>query len=254
MAISGRPPVSTAASSCAAPRRTPPAKVATSAAPVTSRPGRVPFRPRPPARTRSVMRPGRRMASAEPQLEGHVRAEVADAQPLGGGARRASTGRSAGDVDVVGHVAQGGQGRQSDELGFAELDALVGGQAAHRLPHQPERRDAEVEQVHRHLGAAQLLQREAQGLDTRQAAGALADPPRDPLGQVHVGRGQVDVVGDEERPGAHGDGAAGRMERGGPKSGSRPCWAMSSRRPSNCGRRRSARTTRSGRVAARAYR
>ena len=58
----------------------------------------------------------------------------------------------------------------------------------------------------------QLLDPEAVRLDPGQAAAGLADPPGDPLGELDVGRGEVDVVGDEERAGADRDGAGRRVQ------------------------------------------
>ena len=62
-----------------------------------------------------------------------------------------------------------------------------------RVPDQPQRRDREVEQVHRHLRAERLAalglaDLEAVGLDARQAAARLADAPGDALGQLDVRR------------------------------------------------------------------
>ncbi len=60
----------------------------------------------------------------------------------------------------------------------------------------------------------ELLDPEAVRLDLRQAAARFADPTGDPLGELEVGRIEVDVVGDEERTGTDGDGAGRRMETG----------------------------------------
>ena len=77
--------------------------------------------------------------------------------------------------------------------------------------------------------------------------------PGDPLRQLQVGRGEVDVPGDEERPRA--DGRSPRRVgciRAGPKSGlAAAAGAISALRPSYWPRRTSASFTRSGRVAAR---
>ena len=64
---------------------------------------------------------------------------------------------------------------------------------------------------------AQLLDPEAVGLDLGQPAAGLADAAGDPLRELDVLRGEVDVVGDEERPGADGDGAGRRVHPRGPE-------------------------------------
>ena len=104
--------------------------------------------------------------------------------------------------------------RQADELRLAQLDALVGGQVADRLPEQPERRDRVVEQVHRDLRPLDVVQVEPQRLDPRQSAGSLADAVGDALGEVDVARLEVDVEGDQERSSADGHGAGGGMHAG----------------------------------------
>ena len=88
----------------------------------------------------------------------------------------------------------------------------------------------------------------------RQAAARLADPAGDPLGELDVARVEVDVVGDEERPGTDRDGTGRRVEPRRPEVRLAAVGPISAFRPSYWPRRTSASLTRSGRVAALAYR
>jgi hypothetical protein len=118
---------------------------------------------------------------------------------------------------VVGHVEERSQRRQPDQLRFGQLDAVLGGFGPDRLPDPPQRGCSEVEDVHRDLGAIELLDEEAVALDLRQAPARLADAPGDPDREVLVGRVEVDVVGDEERAGADGDRSGSRVHPGRPE-------------------------------------
>ena len=82
----------------------------------------------------------------------------------------------------------------------------------------------EVEEVHRDLGpgferiaALRLRDREPVGLDLGQPAAGLPDPAGDPLRELDVVGVEVDVPGDEERPGADGDRPGRRMHPGRPE-------------------------------------
>jgi hypothetical protein len=101
---------------------------------------------------------------------------------------------------VVGDVEERGDRGEADELRLVHLDAILRRLGPDRLPDAPERGDPEVKKVHGHLGSLELVDEEAVGQDPRQAAAGLADPAGDPLGQLDIGRVEVDVVGDEERP------------------------------------------------------
>ena len=118
-------------------------------------------------------------------------------------ASRASTRIGGTGSGPVGHAKQGGQRGETDELGLGQLDAVLRGELPDRVPDQPHRRHAEVEQVHRDLGASELGDPEARGLHLREATTGLADTPSDALRELEVVRVEVDVVGDEERPGRH---------------------------------------------------
>ena len=109
---------------------------------------------------------------------------------------------------MVGDGQEGVERREPDQLGLRELHAVLGGDLADRLPHHPQGRDFEVEDVHRDLGPAELLDPEAVGLDRRRARRPIRGRvARSRLARsTSVGR-EVDVVGDEERAGADGDGA-----------------------------------------------
>ena len=135
---------------------------------------------------------------------------------------RSSMGASGIGVGSLGDSEERGQWGEADEFGFGQFDAVLGGHVANRLPDHPERRDREVEQVHRHLRAERLpafglTDLEAVGLDARQAAAGFADATGDALGQVDVVGIEVDVVGDEERTRADGDRAGRGMQPGGPE-------------------------------------
>ena len=91
----------------------------------------------------------------------------------------------------------------------------------------------------------------AHRLQARKPAARGADLLRDRLGQRHVRRVQVDVVGNEKLPRAHHRGAGGRWSAASPKSGRRSgLLRTSSRTPSNWPRRMFSRFLRSGRRAA----
>ena len=96
---------------------------------------------------------------------------------------------------------------------------VLGGDVPDGVPHEPEGRDLEVEEVHRHLCAAQLLDPEPVGLDLGQPAARLANPARDPLGKLDVLGREIDVVGDQERTGADRDRPGRRMEARRPEIG-----------------------------------
>ncbi len=118
------------------------------------------------------------------------------------------------------HSHERSQGREPDEFRFAQSDAVLGRHRFDLIPDPPHGRRREVEQVHRHLGAVELLDHEAVGLHGRQPAAGFADSSRDPPGQFDVGRFEVDVPGDQERPGAHGHGTGPRMRPCRPEVGS----------------------------------
>jgi len=90
---------------------------------------------------------------------------------------------------------EGGQGREPDQLGLRELDAVLGGHVTDRLPDHPERCRGEVEEVHRHGHPPPLLVQEPDGPDVIQPAGRFANGPGDPLRRVLVGPREVDVEG-----------------------------------------------------------
>ena len=146
-------------------------------------------------------------------------------------ARRVRSSASRRGTGVVGDVEQRGQRREPDQLRLGEADAVLGRELADRLPRLPHRRRPEVEQVHRDLGAdrvaaLRLLDAEPVGLDARQPAAGLADAARDPLGQLHVVALEVDVPGDEERPGADGHRPEPRVR---PRSARSPAAGRSAR-------------------------
>src|SRR5829696_3744702 len=176
---------------CASPRRTPPASVTTSAAPVTRSPGRS-SSVRPPAMTRRVTtrepqaarasprstgnrrRPWSPLAAGasrlEPELERLQRAEVAQPEEAGGRGQPVRDRRIRGGIDVVGDVEERSHGRKPDELRFVELDPVLGGLGLHGLPDAPEGRGPEIEHVHRDLGLLKLVDEEAVRLDLWEAA------------------------------------------------------------------------------------
>ncbi len=209
----------------AAPIRTPPASVTTSDAPTMRSPGvgsslRPPWMSRngPPAHRAmpaSDRAASRRSSSACIGEKSRRRRKVAAA------ARRRSTGSSRGRVGPIGDRKECSQRGKPDEFGLGELHAVLRGDVADGLPDQPQRCRCEVEDVHRDLGAAEFLDPEAVGLDPGQAATRLTDAPRDALGQLDVARIEVDVVGDEEGPGADGDRAGRRMDPGRSEVGAR---------------------------------
>ena len=69
------------------------------------------------------------------------------------------------------------------------------------------------------MPALRLADLEPVGLDARQATTGFADSPGDALRQVDVLGVEVDVVGDEERPGADRDRTGRRMESWGTEVG-----------------------------------
>ena len=134
---------------------------------------------------RATPRPGRSSRSSRACSRG----EVAQSQERRGrGQRGARSGRSRRGAGAVRDGQEGRQRREADQLRLGQLDAVLGGDVADRLPDEPDGVDREVEQVHRDLRARpQLLDPEPVGLDPRQPAARLADPPGDPLGQLDVG-------------------------------------------------------------------
>ena len=80
-----------------------------------------------------------RLGRGEAQLEGHVGSKSRMRSHSAAAREARLDGQLGRDLEVVGDVTQGGQGRQTDELRLAQLDALGGGEGAHGLPHQPER-------------------------------------------------------------------------------------------------------------------
>ncbi len=158
-------------------------------------------------------RPGARPAFTarrrQPQLEGHRRVEITHPEPVRGDAQPLLHGQVRRRARVVRHVREGAERHQADQFRLAHGDALASRQAHHLLPDPPERRDREVEQVHRDLRAVEILEIEALCLDPRQASAALPDLRGDPPGQPDVGRLEVDVVGDEEGPRSDDGRAAG---------------------------------------------
>ena len=134
-------------------------------------------------------------------------------------ASRSSTGADVGAPAwsaTSSRAASGASPMSSDSAG---CDALRAGPGLDRLPDPPDRRHLEVEQVHRDLGAVGLFEPEAARLDARQAAARLTDGPGDPPGELEVGRGEVDVPGDQERPRPDGHRPGGRVEAGRPEVG-----------------------------------
>ena len=153
------------------PIRTPPAIVTTSAAPTTSSPG-VGSSLRPPSMTRNApvistarRHPGVGPGGLQPELQRLHRREVAEPQ-VARRRREATLDRVLGrSTRTVRDGQERRQRRQADQLRFGEVDPILGGHVAHGLPDEPERRDLEVEQIHRHLRATQLLDPEPVGLD-----------------------------------------------------------------------------------------
>ena len=121
-------------------------------------------------------------------------------------------GQVRGHVGVIRDIDQSRQWHQADQLRLARLYALLVGQLADRLPHQPHGRDREIEQVHRYLDATQLGQLQAQRLDARQAADRSRTRRAIRLASSRSRRLEVDVVRDQEWPRPDGDRARGGME------------------------------------------
>ena len=79
-------------------------------------------------------RSGRPVRGLEPQLQGLHRREVAQPQ-VGGGARQPALDRVLGRrAGAVGDGEERGQRREADQLGFGELDAVLGGDVADACP------------------------------------------------------------------------------------------------------------------------
>ena len=145
----------------------------------------------------------------QPQFERLERREVA--QPEVARRRREAivrgcAGRGSGPVR---YGEERRQRRQADELRLHDLDAGRTGLGLDGLPDPPDRGHREVEEVHRDLGAVRIVEPEAVGLDPGEAAAGFAHRPGDPPRELDIGRGEVDVVGDEERTGTDRDRAGG---------------------------------------------
>ncbi len=153
-------------------------------------------------------------ARASRSSKRHERRRVAELQEAARGEDPLLRRRVLGRTRAVGHRLECRQRCQPYQLGLSELHAIRRGLRLDHLPGRPERRPPEVEEVHRHLGAAELLDEEALGLEGRQPARRFADPVGDPLGQLEVVGGEVDVPGDEERPRSHACRPAARMHPG----------------------------------------
>ena len=94
-------------------------------------------------------RPGRTPVEAPAPASARSRAGAGRRRPGRAGARPGPRWRAS----PIGHGQERGQRRQPDEFRFRQVDPVLGGDVADGLPDQPERRDLEVEEVHRHLRA-----------------------------------------------------------------------------------------------------
>src|SRR6185437_14341345 len=110
----------------------------------------------------------------------------------------------------------GGCGRrrrhQADELAPLHLHPPLRREPCDLGDDDVERRRRDVDQVHRHLGAAGARQPQAEGLDAGQTAVAFAHRRGDRARHLHVAGAQVDVERDEWRADAQQNGAGPRME------------------------------------------
>jgi hypothetical protein len=79
-----------------------------------------------------------------------------------------------------------------------DVCAVAGCFPADRFGNLGHGRTAEIGQVHRNL--RQSADQYAHSLDVTKTARRIAHPPRDFLGDAHVGRGQVNVVGNQGFP------------------------------------------------------
>ena len=159
--------------------RTPPASVTTSRRPDDQQARRVGSSlatalDEPERAAGSRRRPAAARGGLESQLEGlqRARSRAAGGTPAAAASRRStgSLGRRAG---AVGDGEEGGQRREPDELGLGELDAVLGGELADRLPDQPQRRRRGSRAGSSRPGAAgcraRLLDPEPVGLDLAAA-------------------------------------------------------------------------------------
>ena len=217
------PPTSAAdsrpTSPCAAPARTPPASVTTSAAPTIRRPGRrlvAPAALDDPERSRRVAaaQSGRAgPGGLEPQLERLHRREVAQPEEAGRGGQPRLDRVVARRAGVVGDGEERGQRREPDQLRLGELDAVLGGDVADGLPDQPERRRP------RSRGGSSRPGRDRSSSIQKPLAWTFGRPPPDSRTRRAIRLAsstsvdvEVDVVGDEERPRADGDRAGRRVQ------------------------------------------
>ena len=116
---------------------------------------------------------------------------------------------------MIGHVEQGGQRREPDQLGLVQMNAILGGLGPDGSP-RPARPAWSGSRAGSSTPAPGRVPRSRSPLAWTRGRPPLdfADPPRDPLGELHVPALEVDVVGDQERPGADGHRTGAGVERG----------------------------------------
>ena len=162
---------------------------------------------------RAGISPGRRLGGREPQLEGHHRVEFPQLQERPRPPRAAPRpGARAGHVDVVRDVEEGGERAPA-------RSAPTRGARRRPRPPPPGRspRPATAGVARKSRRFIETWARVASGSPRSgsatknplawtfgQPAAGFADAPGDPLGELDVVRVEVDVPGDEERPGADG--------------------------------------------------
>ena len=175
-------------------------------------------------------------------LPGATRAPAAGRSRAASGTRppgEALSWQVRGNASMVGHVEQRRERRQPDQLGLGEVDAVLGGFCS--TASQTSQSGVVGSRAGSSTPApARALRSRSRWPGPGQPTAGLADPPRDPLRQLHIVAVEVDVVGDQERPGANGHRARLGWIFAGPKSGSRPGWAIWVLRPSYWPRRTSA--------------
>src|SRR5690349_1907966 len=104
------------------------------------------------------------------------------------------------------------------------MDPVLRGELTDRVPNEPERRDGEVEQVHRDLRAQRMAALGLADLETIrlqlwQPAARFSDAASDALREIDIVRVEVDVVGDQERASADRNRAGRRMHPPRPEVG-----------------------------------
>src|SRR5215216_4764567 len=109
---------------------------------------------RPPSMTRNVTsvavsRSTRRSRRRQTNLEGLERREVPKPNVPRGRGEPLLVRISGRRARTVRDVEQGGERGEPDELRFGQVDAVLGRDLRDRFPHQPDRGDREVEEVHR---------------------------------------------------------------------------------------------------------